>query len=57
MTIAKAAATIRLAPAVAAQAGLSAMQWIWLSLGGLVLILVVVMGGYALRHRRRQAPA
>jgi hypothetical protein len=57
MTTATATATIRLAPAVAAQAGLSAMQWIWLSLGGLVLILVVVMGGYALRHRRRQAPA
>jgi hypothetical protein len=39
---------------VAAQAGLSAMQWIWLALGGLVLILVVV-SGYARRHRRRQA--
>jgi len=53
MTTAKATATVLLTPAVAAQSGLSAMQWIWLALGGLVLILVVV-SGYARRHRRRQ---
>jgi hypothetical protein len=57
MTTATATATIQLTPIVAARAALSAMQGIWLGLGGLVLILVVVMGGYALRHRRRQAPA
>jgi hypothetical protein len=57
MTTATATATIRLGPTVVAQAGLSAMQWIWLSLGGLVLILVVGMGSYALQHRRRRAPA
>jgi hypothetical protein len=32
------------------------MQRIWLGLGGLVLVLVVVMAGYALLHRRRQLP-
>jgi hypothetical protein len=57
LTTAKATATVQLAPAVAAQAALSAMQWIWLSLGGLVLVLVIVMGRYALRYRRSQAPA
>jgi hypothetical protein len=57
MTTATATATIKLAPIVAAQAALSAMEWIWLALGGLVLILVVVMGSYALQHRRRQTPA
>jgi hypothetical protein len=54
---AKATATIQVTPIVAAQASLSAMQWIWLILGGLVLLLVVVMGWYALQHRRRRAPA
>ncbi len=57
LTKATATATVQLAPAVAGQAVLSGMQWIWLSLGGLVLILVLVMGGYALQHRRRRAPA
>jgi hypothetical protein len=57
LTTATATATVRLAPAVATQAALSAMQWIGLSLGGLVLVLVIVMGRYALQHRRRQAPA
>jgi hypothetical protein len=57
LTTATATATIKLPPIVAAQAGVSAMGWIWLGLGGLVLILVVVMGSYALQHRRRQAPA
>jgi hypothetical protein len=57
LTTAKATATVRLAPAVATQAALSAMQWIWISLGGLVLVAVIVMGRYALQHRRRQAPA
>jgi hypothetical protein len=33
------------------------MQWIWISLGGLVLVVVIVMGRYALQHRRSQAPA
>jgi hypothetical protein len=57
LTTATATATVQLAPTVAVQAALTAMQWIGLSLGGLVLILVIVMGGYALQHRRRQAPA
>jgi hypothetical protein len=57
MTTATATATIRLAPIVAAQAGLSAPQWIQLGLGGLVLVLIVVMGSHALQRRRRQAPA
>jgi hypothetical protein len=56
LTTAKATATVQLTPTVAAQAALTAMQWIWLSLGGLVLILVIVMGRYALQQRR-QAPA
>jgi hypothetical protein len=29
------------------------MTWVWLSLGGLALVLVLVMGRYALWHRRR----
>jgi len=57
LTTATATATVQLGPAVAAQAALSAMQKIWLSLGSLVLVLVMVMGGYALQHRRRQALA
>lgn len=54
---AEATDTIQVAPIVAAQASLSAMQWIWLVLGGLVLVVVVVMGWYALQHRPRHAPA
>jgi sterol desaturase/sphingolipid hydroxylase (fatty acid hydroxylase superfamily) len=57
ITAATGVATVRFAPIVKPQAGLSAMQWIWLALGGLVLVLVLVMGQYALRHRRRQVPA
>ena len=57
LATAKATATIQLSTIVAAQAALSAMQWIWLALGGLVLALVVAMGWYARQHRRRQAPA
>jgi hypothetical protein len=34
-----------------------ALSLIWLVLGGLVLVLVVVMGRYALQQRRRHAPA
>jgi hypothetical protein len=55
LTKATGTAAIRIGPIVAAQAGLSAMQWIWLALGGLAVVLAVVMWQYALRHRRRQA--
>jgi hypothetical protein len=57
LTVATATTTIRFSRTVAAQAGLSDMQRIWLGLGGLVLVLVIVMLGYALLHRRRQVPA
>jgi hypothetical protein len=53
ITQASGAATVRFAPVAVAQSGLSAMDWIWLALGGLVLLLVLVMGRYALRHRRQ----
>jgi hypothetical protein len=33
------------------------MQWIWLAVGGLAVVLAVVMWQYALRHRRRRATA
>jgi hypothetical protein len=54
---ARATATIQLSAIVAAQAALSATQWTWLALGGLVVALVVAVGWYARQHRRRQAPA
>jgi hypothetical protein len=57
LTTATATATIQLSRIVAAQAALSAMQWIWLALGGLVIALVVAVGWYARQHRRRQIPA
>ena len=57
LTTATASATVRFTAVVAAQAGLSDMQWVWLALGGLALVLVVVMGWYALQRRRRQVPA
>jgi hypothetical protein len=57
ITTATATTTIQFSRTVAAQAGLSDMQRIWLGLGGLVLALVIVMLGYALLRRRRQAPA
>ena len=57
ITKATATATVQLGPMVAARAGLSATQWIWLVLGGLVLVLVVAMVWAALQQRRRQLPA
>ena len=57
ITKATATATVQLGPMMAARAGLSATQWIWLVLGGLVLVLVVAMAWYALQQRRRQLPA
>jgi hypothetical protein len=55
MTTATATATVQLTPIVAASAGLSGMKWIWLGLGGLILVLVIVMGSYALLRRCRPA--
>jgi hypothetical protein len=55
ITTATGTATVRFDAAVAAPAGLSSMQWVWLALGGIVLVLA--MGGYALRHRRSRLPA
>ena len=55
LTTATATTTVQLSAIVAAKAALSAMQWIWIALGGLVLVLVVIRGGYARQHRRRQA--
>jgi hypothetical protein len=57
LTTASATTTVQLAALVAAPAGLSGMRAIWLALGGLVLVLVIVMGSYALLRRRRQAVA
>jgi hypothetical protein len=56
LTTAKASAAIQLTANVAAQAATYATPWIWLALGGLV-VLVVAIGWYARQHRRRQAPA
>jgi hypothetical protein len=56
LTKATATAAIQLTANVAAQAAISATQWIWLALGGLVA-LVIATGWYARQHRRRQAPA
>jgi hypothetical protein len=57
LTKATATSTIQLAAIVAAQAALSATQWMWLVLGGLLVALVVAIGWYARQHRRRQIPA
>ena len=57
ITTAVGTSTIRFAPIPAATASLSVMQWIWLGLGGLALVLSLVMGRYAWQHRRRQVPA
>jgi hypothetical protein len=57
MTLATATASIQFSRTAVVQAGLSDMQRIWLGLGVLALLLVVVMAGYALLHRRRQVPA
>jgi hypothetical protein len=56
LTTATGTATIQLTSIVTAQAAVSAMQWIWIALGGLVLALVIAMGWYARQHRRPQAP-
>jgi hypothetical protein len=56
LTKATATSAIQLTANVAAQAATSVTPWIWLALGGLV-VLVVAMGWYARQHRRRQAPA
>jgi hypothetical protein len=53
---ATATATIQLTANVAAQAAASTTPWIWVAVGGLV-VLVVAMGWYARQHGRRQAPA
>jgi hypothetical protein len=55
-TKATATTAIQLTANVAAQAATSTTPWIWLALGGLV-VLVVAMVWYARQHRRRQAPA
>lgn len=57
ITKATATATVQLGPMVAARAGLSAAQTIWLVLGGLLLVLLAVMGWFAVQQRRRQLPA
>ena len=56
LTKATATAPIQLIANVAPQAATSGTPWIWLALGGLV-VLVVATGWYARQHRRRQAPA
>jgi hypothetical protein len=56
LTTATAAAAIQLTANVAGQAATSTTPWIWLALGGLV-VLAVAMAWYARQHRRRQAPA
>ena len=56
LTTAKATTTVQLG-SVAAGQSLSWTQWIWLSLGTLILVLLIGMGWYALQTRRRQVPA
>jgi hypothetical protein len=53
MTTATGTVTVQLVPLAAAPSGMSAMTWVWLSLGGLALVLMLIMGRYALEHRRR----
>ncbi len=55
ITTCTATAAIQFSPTVAAQAGLPGMAWIGIALGLLVLALVVIVGRYALRHRRAAA--
>jgi hypothetical protein len=55
ITTATATAAIQFSPIVAAQAGLSGLAWTGIALGALVLALVLVMGRYALQHRRTAA--
>lgn len=57
MTKATGTANIRFAAVVTQQAGLSAMQWIGLVFAAFVIVVAAVMGRFAWRHRRRQAPA
>jgi hypothetical protein len=57
LTKAKVTATIELTSVMTARAGLSGRRWIWISLGGLLVFLVVATGWYARQHRRRQIPA
>jgi hypothetical protein len=57
LTTATATATIQLSSIMATQAAMSATQWIWLALGGLVIALVVAVGWYARQYRRRQVQA
>jgi hypothetical protein len=57
LTKATATAAIQLSADVVAQAAATATPWIWLALGGLVVVLVVATGWYARQRRRRQAPA
>ena len=57
MATATATATVLLSPNEVTQAVLSAMQQVWLGLGGLVLVVGAVMGWYARQHRRRRVPA
>jgi hypothetical protein len=57
LTTATGTATVELASIVTAQEALSGMGWVWIALGGLVVVLVVAMGWYARQHRRPQAPA
>jgi hypothetical protein len=54
---AKATTTVQLGSIVAAQAAVSARQWIWVALGGLVIALVAAVAWYARQQRRRQIPA
>jgi hypothetical protein len=53
MTVATGTAAVQLLPPAATQPGPSTMTWVWLSLGGLALVPLLVIGRYALWHRRR----
>ena len=58
LTTATATTTIQLSRDRGRAGGLSGVQWIGLSLGSLILVLVIGMGWrYALQNRRRQVPA
>ena len=57
MATATATAMVLLSPNEVTQTALSAMQQVWVGLGGLVLVVGAVMGWYARQHRRRRVPA
>jgi hypothetical protein len=53
LTTATGTVTVQLSRPSGAPAGLSVLTWVLLAAGGLALVLILIMGRYARRHRRR----